>query len=213
MIEDRQKAIKDRQKDRQKTAKKMQDQRLRYANEWQNERWEHIDKHWWGGWYGYPYGYRYGYGPPIGIHFHIDLSNKGCTPQPVTVGPSSYTQCGSTYYEKVYIKEEVRYVEVATPRGLEKTELDNARQVRVGDKTYFVEGHGFYEKVQRDGRDLYVSVDTPAGAEVDRIPENAMEVEVDGKKYYQYDSIFYRAVGSGEDRTYVVVVPPAPPSG
>jgi hypothetical protein len=202
----------DRIKQRQEGMNQRQDQRLEYANEWQDERWEYVDDHWWGGWYGYPYGYPpYGYPATVGLHFHIDLSDKGCNAQPVTVGPSSYTQCGSTYYEKVYIKEEVRYVEVAPPDGMEKRELPNARTLQVGEKTYYVDGFTFYEKVRRDGRDLYVSVDTPVGAEVDSIPESAVKIELDGKTYYQYDSIFYRPVGSGEGASYVVVVPPPAP--
>lgn len=50
-------------------------------------------------------------------------------------------------------------------------------------------------------------------AEVDSVPESARKVEVDGRTYYQYDSIFYRPIQEGKKTSYVIVVPPPPPTG
>jgi hypothetical protein len=66
----------------------------------------------------------------------------------------------------------------------------------------------FYQQITRDGKQLYVVVDPPYGAEVKSISEDALEVTVEDKTYYQYDKVFYRKVGDGEDTTYVIVASP-----
>jgi hypothetical protein len=70
-----------------------------------------------------------------------------------------------------------------------------------------VDGH-FEEKVQREGRFVYVAVDPPLGAEVLSLPESAVEIEVSGVGYYQYDRVFYRRVVHPTRTAYVIVASP-----
>jgi hypothetical protein len=51
-------------------------------------------------------------------------------------------------------------------------------------------------------------VDAPYGAEVESIPEKAVEVKVEGTTYYQYDKLFYRKISEGKKTTYVIVASP-----
>ena len=53
---------------------------------------------------------------------------------------------------------------------------------------------------------MFVVVDPPVGAElqVDSLPDGAVEVDVDGVAYYQFDAVFYQKTAGG----YVVVEGP-----
>ncbi|MCK5573753.1 MAG: hypothetical protein KAJ12_13370, partial [Bacteroidetes bacterium] len=79
-------------------------------------------------------------------------------------------------------------------------------EVEVEGKTYYLAEYTFYQKIQRDGKDLYVVVDPPKGAEVDSIPEKAVEHDDGGETIYQYGEHYY---GKDEESgKYVVEAPP-----
>lgn len=178
----------------------------RQANEWPDERWESVDDHWWHAWYG---------AAAAGRHFHRALPPEECTSQPIRPDEASLVQCGDTFYRQVYVKEDVRWVEVAPPAGIERRELPGAREIEAGGFTWHLDGFTFYEKLRRDGRDLYVSVAAPVGAALDAIPAHALALEIDGEPWYQHDSVFFRPLGvaaraEGGGRYVVASSPPAP---
>ncbi len=131
-----------------------------------------------------------------------------CTHTVVQVGNVTYYQCGSVWYNQVYSKGEVQYVEISAPKGAEITSLSDPKTIEVNGKTYYISEHTFYEKIKRDGKDIYVVVDAPYGAEVESIPEKSVEVKVEGTTYYQYDKLFYRKISEGKKTTYVIVASP-----
>ncbi len=45
----------------------------------------------------------------------------------------------------------------------------------------------------------------PLGAELDKLPEDAAKVQVEGKTYYQHGKVFYRKVDDPGGNTYVIV--------
>jgi hypothetical protein len=175
------------------------------TNPWDAERWQLVAPVWWERWYGTPDR------PATGPHVRDDLSGLTCRQRPVPGGGPSLRQCGAIWLEPVYVGESVRFYEVAPPAGLEQRELDGARPVEVGSQAYLVEGHTFFLREERDGRPLFVSVETPVGAVVDAPPTHVRAASGPDGPLLQYDSIFYRAEGTGADRRYVVVPPPPAP--
>jgi hypothetical protein len=122
------------------------------------------------------------------------------------VSSHSFYYCGGNYYDRVYVKSEVRYVPVSAPSGAEITSLEDPTSMIIDGEEYFLSKGTFYTKVRRDGKDIYVVIDPPTGAEVPSLPGGAREMEVAGATYYQFDRVFYRKLGE----IYVVVDPPAP---
>ena len=53
-----------------------------------------------------------------------------------------------------------------------------------------------------------MAVDPPLGAEVLSLPGSAVEIEVSGVGYYQYDRVFYRRVVHPTRTAYVIVASP-----
>jgi hypothetical protein len=43
---------------------------------------------------------------------------------------------------------------------------------------------------------------------VESLPEGAIQVSVNKKKYYQYDKVFYREIADPAGASYVIVAPP-----
>jgi hypothetical protein len=181
-------------------------ERAEPANQWPDERWESVDDHWWWRWYG---------AAATGRHFHGALPPEDCTSQPIDPDEASLVRCGSIFYRQVYVKEDVRWVEVAPPVGVERRELPGARSVEAGGLTWYLDGFTFYEKLRRGGREAYVSVAAPVGAGIDVIPPHALALEIEGLPWYQYDSTFYRPLGPAVREElgarFVVASPPPAP--
>jgi len=124
------------------------------------------------------------------------------------VSSHTFYYCGGSYYDRVYVQSEVRYVPVSAPSGAELTKLENPVAMVIEGETYYLDNGNFYTKVRRDGKDVYVVIDPPIGAEVPSLPEEVREFKVGDATYYQFDKVFYRKLGD-----HYVVVPPPNPEG
>ncbi len=192
----------DRQQNRQDHFQEAQDNRQGWADNVREERQEYAEKY-----YDEYWNWHHGYMGSAYYAPHVFVS-LGCSNQVVVVSAHSYYYCGGSYYDRVIVQSEVKYVPVSAPSGAEITKLENPTEIVIDGKTYYLDNGSFYIQVTRDGKQIYVVVDPPVGAEVPSLPDGARELDVAGDSYYQFDKVFYRKLG---DR-YVIVDPPKPKS-
>ena len=194
----RQDAIKDRQEDRQDWADDAREDRQKEYKKVRKERQEHYEKYYdeYWGWHHAHWRAHY--------YSRAAFLALDCGRTTVVVSTHSYYYCGGTYYDRVYIQNEVQYVPVSAPSGAELDQLDDATVVVVDGESYYLADGSFYTKLRRDGKDVYVVIDPPLGAEVTSLPQETREFQVGNDTYYQFDKVFYMKHGSG----YVVVDPP-----
>jgi hypothetical protein len=189
--EDRQNWREENREDWQEYGNDVRHERREYAEDYYDEYW---------GWH-HSHHYAHYHSPSV----YVSL---GCRHETVIVSSHTFYYCGGSYYDRVYVKSEVRYVPVSAPSGAERTSLENPTLMVIDGEEYFLDGGSFYQQIRRDGKVLYVVVDPPVNAEVPILPEGARELKVGGATYYQFDKVFYRKLGDG----YVVVEPPEPVS-
>jgi hypothetical protein len=118
--EDRQDAIKDRQEDRRDWADDAREDRQENIEKIRKERKEHYEKYYdeYWGWHHAYWGSRY--------YSRTAFLALDCGRTTVVVSTHSYYYCGGTYYDRVYIQNEVQYVPVSAPDGAELDQLDDA---------------------------------------------------------------------------------------
>jgi hypothetical protein len=170
---------------------KVRDERREYAEDYYDEYW---------GWHHSHHHHHY--------HSSAVYVSLGCSHSTVIVSSHTFYYCGGTYYDRVYVQSEVRYVPVSAPSGAELASLENPTVMVIDGEEYYLDNGSFYQQIRRDGKVLYVVVDPPVNAEVPSLPEGARELQVGDVTYYQFDRVFYRKLGE----IYVVVEPPAPVS-
>jgi hypothetical protein len=173
-----------------------------YGDKVRNERYEYAEKYYdeYWGWHHSHHHHHY--------HSSAVYVSLGCSHSTVIVSSHTFYYCGGTYYDRVYVQSEVRYVPVSAPSGAELESLENPTVMVIDGEEYYLDNGSFYQQIRRDGKVLYVVVDPPVNAEVPSLPEGARELQVGDVTYYQFDRVFYRKLGE----IYVVVEPPAPVS-
>jgi hypothetical protein len=67
----------------------------------------------------------------------------------------------------------------------------------------------YYVPAVQEGETVYVLVQAPSGHEVDSLPPEAEEVQVNEQTYYFADNTFYQQIQRDGKTKYVVVDPPA----
>ena len=65
-------------------------------------------------------------GATIPLHIYVSMP---CTYTVVQAGSVTYYRCGSVWYNQVYYQSEVKYVEIAAPKGVEVTSLTDAKTI------------------------------------------------------------------------------------
>lgn len=120
---------------------------------------------------------------------------------PVKAGNKTYRYHDGTFWAK----RGNDYVSVRPPRGAAVNRLPHGhRHFRLrGNKYYYY--NGCYYRWYGD-RGRYVVEDAPADTIVYELPEDAVEVEIDGVTYYKYDDTLYKPVYVNGDLAYKVVV-------
>ena len=130
-----------------------------------------------------------------------------CRHEIVIVNGISFYRCSHRWYRQINHEGEVVFVVSSVPHGVEVVVLpDDHLVVDVAGDTDYYHHHTFYHRVVRNKRAVLVVVDPPVGAElhVESPPDGAVEVDVDGVAYYQFDTVFYQQTAGG----YVVVEGP-----
>ena len=75
--------------------------------------------------------------------------------------------------------------------------------------TYYHYAGVWYVRRVNEGETVYVVTSAPDGYEVDSLPDDTEEMEVDGQTYYLSEHTFYQKIQRDGADVYVVVDPPA----
>ncbi len=98
------------------------------------------------------------------------------------------------YYGGVfYVARNGVYVQTAPPAGIRIAALPAGyMRVVVAPRVFFYAGGIFY--ILDEASKEYVVADPPVGAVVSQLPSDAVEIEIDGKPFMEYNDIIYKQV-------------------
>jgi len=83
------------------------------------------------------------------------------------------------------------------------------RPTTVHTTTYYYYDGKYYTAAVQEGETVYVIVSTPEGMEVDELPPDAEEQEVQGQSYWYAQNTFYQQIQRDGKAVYVVVDAPS----
>ena len=120
--------------------------------------------------------------------------------------------------DKVYQYDETFYTSATDEEGKQvyevqpvppEEEIDEIPQGSVtfvaDEETYYYVERGLYVAAEGGG---YVMSEPPLGSTAAELPDGATVINEGGELYFQFDTVFFKSVGSGEETAYEVIPSP-----
>jgi len=73
------------------------------------------------------------------------------------------------------------------------------------EETYYYVDRGLYVAAEGGG---YVTSEPPLGSVASKLPDGATVINEEGQTFFQFDTVFFKPIGSGSDTAYEVIAAP-----